>query len=135
MRVRAWDAANNASESTLTFTVAGDEVFTVRRVLNFPNPTTGATRFTFEHKARAGTAARVSVRVFTVGGQLVRALRDGETLPSGGLTSGRVTIPWDGRDEDGDRLAPGVYLYKVRVETDGENRQVVEHVERLVVVR
>jgi len=40
------------------------------------------------------------------------------------VTSGEtyVKIPWDGRDEDGDLLANGVYLYKVVVRTsDGSS--------------
>ncbi len=39
------------------------------------------------------------------------------------ITSGEpyVSIPWDGRDQDGDLLANGVYLYKVVARTvDGQ---------------
>jgi flagellar hook assembly protein FlgD len=35
---------------------------------------------------------------------------------------GQVQVPWDGLDEEGDRLAQGTYLYKVYVgarEPDG----------------
>jgi hypothetical protein len=53
------------------------------------------------------------------------------------LTGSVVEIPWDGRDEDFDPLATGIYLYKVRMEVerpDGET-QVSERIERLAVIR
>ena len=42
------------------------------------------------------------VRVFDVGGRLVR------TLPVGEGEAGRLT--WDGRDRDGVRVRPGLYF-------------------------
>ncbi len=138
LRVRAWDVVGNVSESEVTFTVAETADLDVRRVLAFPNPSSGgATRFVFEHNQPSGTAGRVRVQVFSIDGRLVRVLDDLETLPSGALPSGRVQIAWDGRDADGDRLGPGVYLFKVRVERDAvgeEPRQVAERIERLVVL-
>jgi len=119
--------------------VAESEDLRLQHVLAFPNPSTGPVRFSFEHNQPAGTAARVRLQVFTLDGRLVRLLDGAETLPAGALTSGRVTVRWDGRDADGDALAPGVYLFKVRVERegveDGASRQVAEQIERLVVLR
>jgi hypothetical protein len=139
LKVRAWDVVGNVSEAEVTFTVAEPENLALQHVLAFPNPTTGPVRFSFEHNQVAGTAARVRLQVFTLDGRLVRVLDGPETLPAGALTTGRVEVRWDGRDADGDRLAPGVYLFRVRVEregvADGPARQVAEHIERLVVLR
>jgi hypothetical protein len=53
------------------------------------------------------------------------------------LGSGPLIIPWDGKDDDMDRPATGIYLYRIRVVVDlpGRARQVSEHVEKLAIIR
>lgn len=137
LTVRAWDPVGNSGETSLAFSVAEAERLTLARVANFPNPTTGPTRIAFEHNQPAGTAATADVRVFTLAGRLVRAFDTEEVLPGGTLASRRVTVRWDGRDADGSLLAPGVYLYRVRVTAtrDDGTVQTAEVIERLAVVR
>lgn len=137
LRVRAWDVLNNSGEASLDFVVSASERLDVRQVLNFPNPMVSGTRFSFEHNQPIGTAARVQIRIYTLTGRPVRTIDEMETLPAGVLGTGRVQVMWDGRDDDGDRLAAGVYLYKVRVEVerDDGSRDVAERIERLAVVR
>ena len=137
LTLRAWDVANNATTTTLDYVVEPDGELVLRNVYNYPNPTTGPTRFVFEHNQPPGTLARVQLRVYTLSGRPVVTLDDVQTLPAGALTGSLVQIPWDGRDEDFDALASGVYLYKLRVEVergDGET-EVSERVERLAVIR
>ncbi len=137
LTLRAWDVANNSASATLDYYVEPDGELVLRNVYNYPNPTSGATRFLFEHNQPPGTVARVQLRIYTLSGRPVRTLDADETLLGGVLTSSLVEIPWDGRDEDFDTLATGIYLYKVRVEVerpDGE-KQVSERIERLAVIR
>ncbi len=133
----AWDAVNNASTAEISFVVSDAEGLDVRNAFPYPNPTAGPTRFTFEHNQPAGTAARVQLRIFTLAGRPIRTLSGDEALPGGLLAGPLVQIPWDGRDDDGARLASGVYLYRLRVETDGADgqAQVAERVERLAIIR
>src|SRR5690606_29427641 len=101
------------------------------------NPTSGETRFIFEHNQPAGVPARIQLRIYTLSGRPVRTIETEEALPSGVMPAGLVQIPWDGRDEDFDELATGIYLYKLRVEieaAEGE-RQVSEHIEKLAIIR
>ncbi len=137
LTVRAWDVLNNATETELSFVVAASQALDVRRVANFPNPMSSSTRIAFEHNQPPGTPADVRVRIFTLSGQLVRTMDAFEALPTGVLPSGGVRIAYDGRDQDGDRLAPGLYLYQIRVSLtrDDGTTDVVERVERLAVVR
>ncbi len=132
LSVRVWDVLNNSSTAELEYVVAEDEVLRVANVYNYPNPTTGPTRFVFEHNQPPGTPARVQVRVYTLSGRAVCTL-DEERI----LSAGPVQIVWDGLDEDFDRLGTGIYLYKVRVEVEGLDgeRQVSEHIEKLAVIR
>lgn len=136
-RVRAWDVLNNSSTSEISFEIANNEVLDVRNVYNYPNPMNRETRFVFEHNQPAGTAARVEIRIFTLNGQVIRTIPTEAALPEGILGSGPVQVVWDGRDDDLGRPATGVYLYRVRVETDAPDgsRQASDHIEKLAIIR
>ncbi len=71
---------------------------------NYPNPFNPTT--TIEFKVAA--ASRVSVDIFNMLGQRVRKLVD-EHLPAGNYAT-----EWDGGDESGNRVASGVYLYRLQ---------------------
>ena len=132
LSMRVWDVLNNSGSQTLEFVVADEAQLQVRNVLNYPNPTTGPTRFVFEHNQLPGTPVHVQVRVYTLAGRPVRTLEVDDILPAGAMQ-----IAWDGVDDDYAPLSPGVYLYKVRVELRGSDDvlQVSETIEKLAIVR
>ncbi len=132
LSVRAWDVFNNSGTATLDFTVTEETALVVRNVFNYPNPTPGETRFVFEHNQPPGTPVRVQVRIYTLAGRPIRTIEREDLLPGGPMQ-----VNWDGLDDDFDRLATGLYLYKVRVEVDGADggRQVSEQIEKLAVIR
>jgi Peptidase family C25 len=137
LSVRAWDVLNNSSTAELSFSIANDEVLSVTNVYNYPNPMSQETRFVFEHNQTLGTPANVRVRIYTLNGQIIRTIDSEEALPGGVLNKGIIQIPWDGRDEDFDRVATGIYLYTLRVQVDSAegDRQVSERVEKIAVIR
>jgi len=137
LSVRAWDVLNNSNSAELAFNVANDEVLNVSNVYNYPNPMNRETRFVFEHNQPPGTSAEVQVRIFTLAGRPIRTIRSEEALPSGILGSGPLQVFWDGKDDDLDRPATGIYLYRLRVVTTGPDgeRQNSEHVEKLAIIR
>lgn len=109
IRVRAWDTHNNASTAEAYFEVLSSDQLRVVDVMNYPNPFTRTTAFTFRHNQ--AMPLNVTVKVYTLAGRLIRMLEHfaiNETF---------VSIPWDGRDRDGDEIANGVYLYKILVRT------------------
>ena len=128
VRVRAWDVANNASEASLAFVVGEEERLALGSVYNYPNPMSRQTTFVVDHNRSAG---RVLIRIYTVNGRLVRTLENDSAIGSA------AALEWDGRDEDGDRVASGVYLYQVRVEAERPDggREVSERLERLALIR
>jgi hypothetical protein len=132
LTVRAWDVLNNSTTAMLDYHVAEEAALVVRNVYTYPNPTAGPARFVFEHNQPGGPPARVQVRIYTLAGRLVRELEADDPLGAGPFQ-----VVWDGLDADADPLAAGVYLYKLRVEVDGDDgdRQVSEHIERLAVIR
>ena len=133
----AWDAVNNSTTAEIAFVVSEAEGLELASVLPYPNPTAGPTRFTFEHNQPPGTTARARLRVYTVAGRPVRTLDGDASLPGGVLSGPLVQIPWDGRDDDGDRVGSGVYLFRLRLEVDTPDggTQVAERVERVAIIR
>jgi flagellar hook assembly protein FlgD len=126
--LKAWDVHNNSNETNTEFVVASSAELALDHVLNYPNPFTTRTEFFFEHN-RPCTTLNVQVQVFTVSGRLVKTLN--RQLACEGFRS--EPMEWDGRDDFGDKLARGVYVYRLSVTTpDGEN---ADKFEKLVILR
>lgn len=70
----------------------------------YPNPTTGATSFTFT----LPKAAEVAITITDAQGKVLRQ------LPLGRLPAGAHTQVWDGLDAQGQALAAGMYVYRVQ---------------------
>ncbi len=75
------------------------------------------------------------IQVFTVSGRLVKTIE--ELIPSNdGALRLDDCIEWDGRDDYGDQLARGVYLYQVRVRTQsGQELSGQSEFEKLVILK
>ncbi len=124
LKVRAWDILNNVSEQEIDFLVVTDEGLTLDHVLNYPNPFTTHTDFYFEHN-RPGVNLDILVTIYTISGKVVR------TLESSQCTSGFRSEPisWDGRDDFGDKIGRGTYLYRLKVRTpDGQQAEKIEKI-------
>ncbi len=128
LKIKAWDVLNNSSEYILEFTVTNTAEIILDHVLNYPNPFTTRTAFWFEHNQPA-TDLQVRVEIFSVGGRIIKTLK--KTINTDGTRSN--DIEWDGRDEYGDKVARGVYLYRLTVQRmDGKK---ATKLQRLVVIR
>ncbi len=100
----------------------------LREVFNYPNPFKDDTYFTFQLRGfEAETAENIQIKVFTVAGRLIRDL----TVPASQLRAGFNKIYWDGRDQDGDIIANGLYLYKVIARLNGETKTVTQKLAKL----
>ena len=113
--VKAWDVFNNFSSKTEYFTVMSSEDKDLRYIYNYPNPFTENTVFTFQQNFNS--PIDVKIKIYTISGRLIRQLERYSVSQNESF----VKVDWDGRDEDGDKIANGTYLYKVIVySTDGE---------------
>ncbi|TVR80952.1 MAG: hypothetical protein EA409_07230 [Saprospirales bacterium] len=133
INVVAWDILNNKSEAMLEFVVMSDQNAVIERMLNYPNPFMNHTEFQFEHNLPPGQLD-VRISIFSLSGRLVKDIHTSV------MTDGyRVTgIEWNGMDDYGDRLANGVYLYRVNVRSDHKdlnNKTAESKFERLVILR
>lgn len=127
LKLKVWDVYNNSSESYTEFVVAKSAKLALSHVLNYPNPFTTKTQFYFEQNQCCQTL-EVQVQVFTVSGKLVKSIS--QFVQTEGFRS--EPIEWNGRDDFGDKIGRGVYLYRVKVKTsDGST---AEKYEKLVIL-
>lgn len=125
---KIWDVHNNSSEERTEFIVSSSAALALDHVLNYPNPFTTYTEFWFEHN-QVCENLDVSIQIFTISGTVVKNINgiyhtDGFRVDP---------IEWDGRDDFGDQLAKGTYVYRVKVTTPTGDS--VEKFEKLVILK
>jgi len=124
-KLKAWDNANNSATVEFDAEVVASGQFMLTEVLNYPNPMEEQTMFSF---VLTSPANRVTLEIFTLAGRKI-FYYVGNSLNN----DFHEFFSWDGRDYDGDRVATGVYIYKVTayaMETD----EVAESFGKVVVV-
>jgi hypothetical protein len=129
LRLKAWDNHNNSSEAYIEFYVSNDATFALNNVINFPNPFSTETTFLFDHN-RAGQDLEIQVQIYNISGKLVKKLQ-----ATSYNSKTRVTeISWDGRDEYNDILNPGVYVYRIQVQSKQDGAK-ASRFEKLVIIK
>jgi hypothetical protein len=117
--VQAKDRSDNQSgllDYTITFEVINHPSIT--NTLNYPNPFSTSTRFVFTLTGNE-VPEIFTIQIMTITGKVVREIDHNEL---GDIHIGRniTTYAWDGKDQYGDQLANGVYLYRVITRLDGQ---------------
>jgi hypothetical protein len=123
LRVQARDASGNASGANdyqVDFEVVNKS--TVTRLLNYPNPFSTSTRFVFTLTG-SQIPDQIQIQIMTITGKVVREIDQFELGPLH-IGDNITDFAWDGRDEFGDQLANGIYLYRVKMRMNGS---AIEH--------
>ncbi|MCC7246289.1 MAG: hypothetical protein IT269_11465 [Saprospiraceae bacterium] len=110
--VNGRDASGNESAAldwSVTFNIITKSALS--SVLNYPNPFSTSTCFVYTLTG-SEPPTHFKVRIMTVSGRVVREITEQEFGPLQ-IGTHRSDFCWDGRDEYGDQLANGVYLYQV----------------------
>ncbi|NIA28886.1 MAG: type IX secretion system sortase PorU [Actinobacteria bacterium] len=99
-----WDNALNPGFWNAEIMVIPKDL-SIRNVLSYPNPSQGATFFTFD----LSCDCEITINIYTVAGRRILSIsgfgeRGFNSFPE---------EPWNCTDADGDPLANGVYLYKI----------------------
>jgi peptidase C25-like protein len=128
LTLKVWDVYNNFATAEIQFIVMGDEEVSLTNVLNYPNPFVSYTEFWFSHN-RPFEALDVQVQIMTITGKVVKTINQSVT------TEGFLCrdIKWDGKDDFGDKIGKGVYVYKLTVKSLISNKK-AEKIEKLVIL-
>ncbi|KFC18459.1 type IX secretion system sortase PorU [Chryseobacterium sp. FH1] len=121
---KVWDINNNSTSSTLNFVVKdeSEKKLTVNRLLNWPNPFTNKTYVQFEHNC--DDALDVNVQIYTITGKIVRTLTTSVSAEPflQGFRTPRQAIEWDGKDDFGDTVAKGTYIFKIFARSQNQEK-------------
>ena len=110
---RAWDVLNNPSTAKLSFNVVKGLQPEIASVSCTNNPATTSTTFIVTHNFM-GSQVDLVIDVFDMSGRLLW-----QHSESGVSSSNAYTVSWDLTVDGGARLQTGVYLYRVRLSSDG----------------
>ncbi len=127
LNLKVWDMQNNSSTITTNFEVAKSAELALKHILNYPNPFTTKTKFFIEHN-QCCSELKVLIQIYTITGKVVKVIS--QTINNEGFRFDG--IEWNGKDEFGDKLAKGVYIYKITV-TDNDNKK-DDKIEKLVIL-
>lgn len=112
MVVMSKDASDNSSgqyDFRVSFEIITERA--ISNVLNYPNPFSTKTQFVFTLTGDE-PPPYFSIQIMTVAGTIIKEITQDEI---GVLNIGlnKTEYTWDGTDNFGDRLANGVYLYRI----------------------
>lgn len=111
MIVQATDASgNNAGvyDYKVSFQVILETMLS--NVMAYPNPFSTSTRFLYTLTGEPPTYFKI--QIMTVSGKIVREITQDEIGPLK-IGTHQTEFVWDGTDQFGDKLANGIYLYRV----------------------
>lgn len=119
MIVSGKDKSNNAAgniQYRVLFEVINKPM--ISNMLNYPNPFTTSTAFVFTITG-SEVPQNIKIEILTVTGKIVREITKNEL---GHLHIGRniTEFKWDGTDQYGQKLANGIYLYRVVTNLNGK---------------
>jgi len=120
LRVNAKDkSGNTAAKGSYEIEFEVINKSTVTQVLNYPNPFSTATAFVFTLTG-SELPTQFKIQILTVSGKVVREITRQELGP---LHIGRniTEYKWDGRDQYGQLLGNGVYMYRVVTAINGQS--------------
>ena len=120
LSVQAADRNGNLSGDyayTINFEVINES--SISYLTNYPNPFSSSTRFVYTLTG-SSVPENMIIQIMTISGKVVREITEDELGP---LQIGRNQITnyaWDGKDQFGDPLANGIYLYRVLARSNGQ---------------
>ena len=123
---RAWDVLNNSSTAELTFNVVSGLSPSLVNIYCTQNPAKTSTTFVISHD-RAGSQIDVDLEIFDMSGRMLWSHAE-----TGTSSTSTYTIDWDLTVDGGRRLPTGVYLYRVRLSSDGSSK--VSKAKKLVIL-
>lgn len=117
------DLSGNRSD-TVSYVLNVNSQFRVFDLYNYPNPMKNVTNFLYNLSGDT-PPDEAYIKIYTVAGRLIKTINHVSNI-------GFNSIEWNGRDEDGDAIANGIYLYKLVVKG---NSKFDSKIQKLVVMK
>ncbi|MGB2697124.1 MAG: FlgD immunoglobulin-like domain containing protein, partial [Candidatus Zixiibacteriota bacterium] len=119
------DTVSDTTETDTSTAVSGAEYkkvagFSLQQ--NYPNPFNATTIIPFTVHGKQKTEngpIPTSLRIYNIHGALVRTLVDEKR------TGGNYEVIWDGKNEKGEAVASGIYLYKLKAGDSSETKKMI----------
>ena len=115
LKFRAWDILNNSSTTTLDFVVKKNIQPNIVDVYATPNPARESTTFVVAHNF-CGAELNLEIDIMDASGRLLWSTSTTETA-----TTNTLPYKWDLRTDSGAKLNTGIYLYRVRLNSNGSS--------------
>lgn len=128
LTLKAYDIYNNPSEKTINFNVIDNTELSINRLYNYPNPFTTNTNFYFEHN-KPNSHFDIIIQIMSPSGKIVKTIH--QQMISTGFRS--EAINWDGRDDFGNRIASGAYIYILSIRTN--DGKITKKIEKLLILK
>jgi hypothetical protein len=125
LRVQAADRSRNdagTNEYRVRFLI--DRKPAISNILNYPNPFSTQTQFVFTVTG-SEVPQDLKIQIMTVTGKVVKEITR-EQLGDIRIGTNITDYRWDGTDNFGDRLANGLYLYRVVARLNGKPLDLLE---------
>jgi len=119
-------SGNGAPPREFVFQVA--EHFRLTLVGTYPNPFTVRTTFVY---LLTSSADKLSLRIYTAAGRLIRQFDGRGTEDPDPLSADYHEITWDGKDEEGFTVANGVYFFRLTARSGDKTEEKVGKIARL----
>ncbi|MBC7485247.1 MAG: hypothetical protein H7282_00630 [Cytophagaceae bacterium] len=119
LTIQGTDASGNRSSNQnleINFEVVNES--TITNFYPYPNPFSTSCRFVFSLTGKE-IPEDIKIQIMTVSGKVVREIFKNE-LGNIHIGDNITDYAWDGRDEFGDKLANGVYIYRVLIKNQND---------------
>ncbi len=123
LKLIVFDNYNNPTVTDVSFYIILTEKVVIEEILPYPNPISDSGHFTFILNAEA----QITITIYTITGRRIR------TISAPGI-QGFNKVFWDGRDQEGSRIANNTYLYKIRAKQPMTNK-VTEALGKVIILR
>ncbi|WP_109829508.1 putative type IX secretion system sortase PorU2 [Reichenbachiella versicolor] len=120
LKIEAVDGSGNSTgfqPYEISFEVINES--TITNFYPYPNPFSTSTRFVFTLTGME-IPEDIKIQILTISGRVVREIFMNE-LGYIHIGNNKTEYAWDGKDNFGDQLANGVYLYRVLIKNPGED--------------
>lgn len=124
--IKVWDTHNNVSTTSLEFIVTDQNSASISEIKAYPNPFINNMTFAITHNS-AGQAVELVVEIFNQRGEKVTALYSVKQT-----ATNTEIISWDGTDNSGSSLPPGVYIYNTLLRA--EDSQIVHSSRKKLII-